>query len=296
LAQDKVNFPTFKGMAVGNGVLSWKLNTNTLVPLFYNHGLMRQTLWDTVAAKCCDGNPSTCDFESKMSTQPCRNLIITQLDSADALDPYNLYSACYLHPDSEKAFIRNRLMRMVGIKMEERSISKQSKVPICAQYNATQVYINRADVRTALNIPTFLPHWRDCKNLVYRSIYDDQVAQVNAILNAGVRVLLYNGDVDSVCNGIMNIQFIKLLGRTVLGSNVESNQPWYYADEEPNVAGYITKFSGGLDFLTIRGAGHFVPADKGREALQMIYNFINNRDYSLPTGLSTAPQPPAGRK
>jgi cathepsin A (carboxypeptidase C) len=191
-------------------------------------------------------------------------------------------------------------MRLGGIKKEEHAYqSKQSSLPICAQDNTTEVYMNRADVRTALNIPTFLPRWTDCNNQVnemYTPNYPDQTTQVNAILNAGVRVLIYNGDVDSVCNGIMNIQFIKLLGRTVLGSNVDSNQAWYYADEEPNVAGYITRFSGGLDFLTIRGAGHFVPADKGREALQMIYNFIKNRDYSLPTGLSTAPQPAAGRK
>jgi hypothetical protein len=45
----------------------------------------------------------------------------------------------------------------------------------------------------------------------------------------------------------------------------------------------------GIDFLTIRGAGHFVPAEKPLEALQMISNFISNLDYSMPSVADTQP-------
>uniref|UniRef100_A0A914V0K8 Carboxypeptidase n=1 Tax=Plectus sambesii TaxID=2011161 RepID=A0A914V0K8_9BILA len=297
LAKDKTNFPTFKGMAIGNGVLSFPLNYNTMVPLFYYHGLMRQSLWDSVSSECCNGNPTTCDYYTKLNSQPCRSLIIKQLDSAEDLNPYNLYASCYLPPKSKKSFIKNSFLRMAGIKPEELTMSNlATNIPICAQDNATETYVNRADVRTALHIPSSRPHWTDCNDYVnehYTINYSNMVPQVNAILNAGVRVLIYNGDIDSVCNNVMNRQFIQLLGRSVLGTNTDMNKPWKYANEEPNIAGFVTKYSGGLDFVTVRGAGHFVPADKGREALQLIYNFIKNRDYSTPTGLSTAPQPPA---
>jgi cathepsin A (carboxypeptidase C) len=56
------------------------------------------------------------------------------------------------------------------------------------------------------------------------------------------------------------------------------------------VGGFYEKFNG-LDFVSVRGSGHFVPEDRPREALQMIYNFINGLAYSTPVPFSTAPQP-----
>ncbi len=48
---------------------------------------------------------------------------------------------------------------------------------------------------------------------------------------------------------MMNMQFLKLLNRTVVvsddGGNIDSNQAWYYQHESPRLAGYVTRFSGG---------------------------------------------------
>ena len=41
--------------------------------------------------------------------------------------------------------------------------------------------------------------------------------------------------------------------------------------------------------ITVRGAGHEVPKDRPREALQLIYNFINGIDYSTLVPFSTQP-------
>jgi len=276
-------------MAVGNGIMPYALNYDTMVPLFYNHALIRQGLYDKVATQCCNSNTYNCDYYGQLDTQPCRDWIIQELRADRGLNPYNLYYACYYPFDSKQSFIKRHLDRHIGIKSDSEhsyaAVSKDTDVPLCAQENATEVYMNRADVRQALNIPSFLPHWTDCSDPVgqaYTEVYPNQINQVNAIVNAGVRVLIYNGDVDSVCNHVSNIQFLAQLNRAVLGANTDINQPWYYRNEIPNTAGYVTRFAGGIDFVTIRGAGHFVPTDKPREALQMIYNFIraNGTDYS----------------
>ncbi|EYC36545.1 hypothetical protein Y032_0885g2856 [Ancylostoma ceylanicum] len=95
-------------------------------------------------------------------------------------------------------------------------------------------------------------------------------------------ILIYNGDVDTVCSYVMNRQFLSKLNRTIIGQE-RVNQPWRYIGENPTVAGFQLKYQGGIDFVTVRGSGHFVPEDKPREALQLIYNFVQSRDYSLPT-------------
>ena len=47
------------------------------------------------------------------------------------------------------------------------------------------------------------------------------------------------------------------------------------------MAGYVTT-SGTLTFLTVLGAGHFVPADQGPNSLDMIQRFINKQPYCNP--------------
>ncbi|EPB71007.1 serine carboxypeptidase [Ancylostoma ceylanicum] len=41
MLNDSANFPSFKGMAIGNGALNLLHNYDTMVPLYYYHGLIR---------------------------------------------------------------------------------------------------------------------------------------------------------------------------------------------------------------------------------------------------------------
>ncbi|KHJ85877.1 serine carboxypeptidase [Oesophagostomum dentatum] len=41
MLNDPKNFPNFKGMAIGNGALDFAHNYDTMVPLYYYHGLIR---------------------------------------------------------------------------------------------------------------------------------------------------------------------------------------------------------------------------------------------------------------
>lgn len=92
----------------------------------------------------------------------------------------------------------------------------------------------------------------------------------------------------------MNRLFIFSLNLTIQAGSEQVNRAWYFNAEDPNVGGFQTLYNGkasaressfllgvsGVDFLSVRGSGHFVPEDKPKEALQMLYNWIHDRDYS----------------
>jgi len=279
--------------------LSYQMQYNTLPHLFYYHGIMRQTLYDQVAQQCCNGNPYTCDYYN-LDGQ-CGEMANELFSQADDLDPYNLYLACYLDGGS-KQYMRERMSRVPDKNGKLRYKSKQlgAALPPCAQQNNTYGYLNRADVRTALHIPdTLMQQWAECSDpLRYYRQYFDMTPQIMNLVQNNVRILVYNGDIDTACNIMMNEAFLNNLNLTIAGGN--NRVPWNYngslsqmqdcCDYISNVAGYVTKF-GSIDFVSIRGSGHMVPEDKPREALQMIYNYINQLDYSTPVPVSTQPQP-----
>jgi hypothetical protein len=39
--------------------------------------------------------------------------------------------------------------------------------------------------------------------------------EFQTLIQKGIRILIYNGDVDTVCNGVMNKQFLAKLGLNV---------------------------------------------------------------------------------
>ncbi|CAB3405598.1 unnamed protein product [Caenorhabditis bovis] len=282
---DKTNFPNFKGVAIGNGALNFPNNYNTMVPFYYYHALVRDGLYNRIKSDCCDNNIESCDIFGKFKDPHCREIIVEALDGTNELNMYNLYDVCYYDPSGleKKAHIERHMRRIVGL--PQRKISKSTNLPLCAQTNNTFNYLNRLDVRKALHIPSNVQLWRDCSDDVgnnYQVTHFDVIPEFEAMINSKIRILVYNGDVDTACNSIMNQQFLSSLNQTVLGE-AKVNDPWhYYGETGTAVAGFITQFSGNLDFLTVRGSGHFVPEDKPRESRQMIFNFINKRNYSTP--------------
>ena len=129
-------------MAIGNGALNFPNNYATMVPLYYYHGLVRDEwgffscfkkfrLYLKIRDTCCNGNIETCDIFGEFSDPICSPIIIEvayfqvitkywqALDGTDDLDPYNLYSTCYLpnavNATSKRAFIERVLRKRVGL-------------------------------------------------------------------------------------------------------------------------------------------------------------------------------------
>ncbi|PIO77527.1 serine carboxypeptidase [Teladorsagia circumcincta] len=125
----------------------------------------------------------------------------------------------------------------------------------CVNDFAVNTYMNDAEVRKTLNIPTDLPRWEICSNEVkaaYREQYESMASFIKGIIAANIRVLLYFGDTDMVCNFLMGQKFSYSLGlEETLGKT-----PWTFKHQ---IAGFKTLYKG-LTFITeLAVAGELPP-------------------------------------
>lgn len=154
-------------------------------------------------------------------------------------------------------------------------------------------FMNLPGVKQALNAPLDV-EWAGCipgagrrRHLVSTLLDHDQpistLPYIAELLDAGKRVLVYNGDRD--------------LSTCVQGSEALLNSMiWGSADRWPNAtrglwvvdnksAGYAKSLSG-LDFVVIYNSGHLVPFNQPRNALDLITRFLKGEsflDYQLPS-------------
>merc|ERR1712093_785862 len=88
-----------------------------------------------------------------------------------------------------------------------------------------------------------------------------------------IRGVIYNGDTDPGINSFVSQNWTVSLG-------LEEEQPWrpWTLDGQQRMGGYVTRYKGGLDFLTIRGSGHMVPEYKPAAALAFMSQWLQGKD------------------
>lgn len=146
--------------------------------------------------------------------------------------------------------------------------------PPCVNSAAISGYLNSVDVRKALHIPEAVQDWELCSDVVnahWTRQYTDMTDVYTFIHEAGIKGLIYNGDVDMACNYLGDQWFIENLNYTVTADR----RIWM---TEGQVGGFVKRFDL-LDLLTVRGSGHMVPQNKPAPALHMIQAFVEGTDY-----------------
>ena len=94
---------------------------------------------------------------------------------------------------------------------------------------------------------------------------------VSDVLAKGVRVLIYAGDVDFICNWLGNKAWTLALdfpGHAAFNAEGDHNST--------TVSGTTARSSGNFTFLQVHAAGHMVPLDQPQVAQEMVNNFLTN--------------------
>ncbi|KAI0276746.1 serine carboxypeptidase [Russula aff. rugulosa BPL654] len=160
-------------------------------------------------------------------------------------------------------------------------ISRPCGDPESLCYPVTRVishFLDRPDVRTALGVDPQVPgNFSACSATVGKAFNAAQdglhssTEYVSALLARRVRVLIYVGTYDWICNWIGNEAWTRTLEWH--GEKDFASLPLREWKVDGHVVGK-TRSAHGLTFATVDGAGHMVPYDKPTEALALINRWL----------------------
>ncbi|CAI2357252.1 unnamed protein product [Caenorhabditis sp. 36 PRJEB53466] len=320
----------FRGIGIGNGMVSAVNDVRTLPDFLYFHGIYDKPQWEKLRA-CCPSSDASYDcnydyyitidagvnviaksFPDNQTLQDCAYLVenLSYDRSWKALyDQYNLYQDCYADPKSTPYPFKNEKISRLELERRLKSYIPQSTTktapqdPLstdatggysCWNEYAINNYLGLSHVRDALHIPDFVQRWSFCTGINYSNLYNDTTQVFTDILNSGydLKVLIYNGDVDSVCS---MFEALSTINNFAINQQFVHNQPrssWMYGGQ---IGGYVEKFQKGnmtIDLMTIKGAGHMAPTDRPGPVLQMVNNFVHGQgNYNTTISVSMLRQP-----
>ncbi|CAH8855644.1 unnamed protein product [Trichobilharzia szidati] len=299
-----------KGIAVGNPLTSYKLNDNSMLYFAKYHGLIGEKVWNDLLSHCCHSKYYTrCMFTDNHSDK-CQRLISYISDNVTSgLNEYNIYDRCggvnsltneYLmnlysmsdnssypgplvHSDFGNHFRNNKYVQKKRelISQIREKIGAKLVLP-CNDDDLIARYLDMPLVRKALHLRTDIPkNWEVCSDAVYavyKRNYVDLSQQYKKIIESKVPILIYNGDIDMVCNFIGDEWFVDDLKL----KPHDHRQSWIYLSEGGRnlVGGYWKSFVGNnvkFTFATVRGAGHMVPTDRPDAMYHLILSFVKNQ-------------------
>lgn len=158
---------------------------------------------------------------------------------------------------------------------------------------AIQEYMNTPDVRTALHVPRTVPNFTilslDIHELFAKGndLYVNTAKEVKFVLESGVDVLVYNGNLDLACNTAGNRRWVEKLAWAGQVEFVSRGMEDWYAPRSSEVvkAGTMkevyakarpdSKRTSRLAFVTVDKAGHMVPLDQPEISLHLIQTWMN---------------------
>ncbi|PIN20449.1 Carboxypeptidase D [Handroanthus impetiginosus] len=216
-----------------------------LYDYFWTHALMSDEHHDEILKNC--------NFSSMASTsQKCEE----SMNAADG--------------DRGNVFFYDIYAPLCGSNSTAPSIS--SFDPCSFDYVST--YLNTPEVQKAFhaNVTGVPGPWESCNYYILFHWNDEPetvLPVMEELMASGIRVWIYSGDTD----GRVPVTATRYSVNKLSSSVKTPWYPWYYHSE---VGGYAVQYQN-LTFVTIRGAGHFVPSYQPERALTFFSSFLDGK-------------------
>jgi cathepsin A (carboxypeptidase C) len=148
-------------------------------------------------------------------------------------------------------------------------------------------YLDLPSTRTTLGVDPSLAdfNFSSCSSSVGHAFslaldeFHPTYHHIAALLDRGVKALIYVGTYDWICNYIGNERWTLSpeFAGSWHGGKAFAEEPLREWSVEGKKAG-VSRSWGGLTFATVDGAGHMVPYDKPKEALELVNRWLSSKD------------------
>jgi hypothetical protein len=261
-----------KGFAIGDGCMGTDVlcgggdGPYYTIEFMHGHGQFSLLLYQTIISSC-----SKADLLNGHLNATCEALIDKMWNEIGGYYSYNLYDECY----DNNIFLKNRNWWDKSLPSSLRGAENDYPCP----GSAMDIWINRTDVRVALNVPVNANFFSadNGNGFNYKLTEPNILPFINdAISQYNLRVLAYNGDADPSINSFAT-QDIYISYLISQGYQYKEWRPWTL-DGVQQMGGYVTEFPN-FSYLTIRGSGHMVPEYKPPASASFMSAWISNKDF-----------------
>ncbi|KAK4597491.1 hypothetical protein RGQ29_015140 [Quercus rubra] len=253
-----------KGIALGNPVLEFATDFNSRAEYFWSHGLISDSTYKMFTSVCNYSRYVSEYYRDTISPVCSRVMSQVSRETSRFVDKYDVtLDVC-----------------VASIFSQSKVLSPQEvteTVDVCVE-DETVNYLNRKDVQMALHARLVGVHqWVVCSNILDYELLDLEIPTISVVgelIKAGIPVLVYSGDQDSV---------IPLTGsRTLVHGLAEelglkTSVPYRVWFEGQQVGGWTQVYGNILSFATVRGASHEAPFSQPGRSLVLFKSFLKGQ-------------------
>ncbi|VFQ77802.1 unnamed protein product [Cuscuta campestris] len=162
-------------------------------------------------------------------------------------------------------------------------IRKKCEGSLCYDFSNMEKFLEEKEVRTALGVGDI--DFVSCSSIVYNAMINDWMRNLEVgippLLEDGINLLIYAGEYDLICNWLGNSRWVHAMEWS--GQKAFQTAPNITFTVEGEVKG-TQKNSGPLTFLKVKDAGHMVPMDQPKAALEMLQRWMQGKLTSTEKG------------
>ncbi|XP_045457837.1 venom serine carboxypeptidase-like [Melitaea cinxia] len=242
-AGDSINL---QGIIMGNPILD-RDSVVDYTRVFYNWGLV--------------------DSQGALAVKSLQEKFDQAIKNGDSLDAYSL-----------RDDVLNKLQE-IAYKSETYNLLKDNAIPNVKNFIP---FVTSTKIREAIHVGDAVFDYSNADVHIY--LKTDFIAPVSTKIDELLekyRVLIYCGQLDLTTPCVLNAEARRRKWRWSRRDEFlkAPRTPWWLNN---SVVGYV-KSGGGFTEIQVNGAGHLVPIDKPVEAVNIIYNFITEREFTRPS-------------